>query len=155
MRGIVPFCVLNTPLASDFSRKVYFTPFRRPASGSLQRQLHHETKILLILYYLGSRQPCAAIPRPGRHRAELTYHIHNSPERADRARARHPSPAWHLPCICRHASVGVKRKTFCTKERKRYERAAGALLLHRAGTQWVPVSAPGVQERCPCGRTVP
>ena len=51
----VPFCVLNTPLASDFSRKVYFTPFRRPASGSLQRQLHHETKKSSFLGIVFSR----------------------------------------------------------------------------------------------------
>ena len=33
-----------------------------------------------------------------------------------------------------------------TSERKRYERAAGALLLDRGGTQWVPVSAASVQD---------
>ena len=105
--------------------------------------------------YLRSRQPCAAVPRPRRHRSELTNHIHNSPERADRARARHPSPAWHLPCICRHASVGVKRKQRRLASKKRYERAAGARVLDRVHTQWVPVSVHGVQERCLCGRTVP
>ena len=61
----------------------------------------------------------------------------------------------HQHGICRHAGVDGKRKQLGLASKKRYERAAGALLLDRGGSQWVPVSAASVQERCLCGRTVP
>ena len=54
----------------------------------------------------------------------------------------------HQHGICRHAGVDGKRKQLGLASKKRYERAAGARVLDRVHTQWVPVSAPGVQERC-------
>ena len=106
--------------------------------GLLQPQLHHETKILLISAPDSPVRPCRG-PDGTDPSSLITYTTLLT------VRTALAPDILHQHGICRHAGVDGKRKKRGLPEKKRYERAAGALLLDRAGTQWVPVSAASVQ----------